>query len=188
MGTQRALQGHLGNQGTLALRHLGTWALKALEALYWTGSHSLRSLKKYVRWGKERGRGAWGHWKANKNEQGVIEKQTKTNRGRGGGPSMCVPSLFLKKYWDFQNEVLSLFSSFSYWLYWQYEILNKPSWKVIIFSPVNEWRASLFTPALFILHNFSFFSLHCPLFSLRIFSKNGYLFIGYRYMYFVISS
>ena len=36
------------------------------------------------------------------------------------------------------------------------------------------------SPALFTLHNFSFFSLHCPLFSLRIFSKNGYLFIGYR--------
>ena len=34
--------------------------------------------------------------------------------------------------------------------------------------------------ALFAFYNFSFFSLHCPLFSLRIFSKNGYLFIGYR--------
>ena len=35
-------------------------------------------------------------------------------------------------------------------------------------------------PALFTLHNFLIFSLHFPLFSLRIFSKNGYLIIGYR--------
>ena len=34
--------------------------------------------------------------------------------------------------------------------------------------------------ALFTLHNFSIFSLHCPLSSLRIFSKHGNLFIGYR--------
>ena len=37
-----------------------------------------------------------------------------------------------------------------------------------------------FSPALFTLHNFFIFALHCPLLSLRIFSKNGYLFIGYR--------
>ena len=36
------------------------------------------------------------------------------------------------------------------------------------------------SPVLFTLHNFSFFSLHCPLIFLRIFRKNGYLFIGYR--------
>ena len=28
---------------------------------------------------------------------GVLEKRTKTNRGREGGPRMCVGSLFLKK-------------------------------------------------------------------------------------------
>ena len=33
----------------------------------------------------------------------------------------------------------------------------------------------------FTLHKFLFFSLHCQLFSLHIFSKNGYLFIGYRW-------
>ena len=38
----------------------------------------------------------------------------------------------------------------------------------------------LLSPALFTLHNFSFFSLHCPLFSLHIVRKNGYFFIGYR--------
>ena len=36
---------------------------------------------------------------------GVVEKPTKTNRERGVY-SMCVRSLFLKKCWDFQNEVL----------------------------------------------------------------------------------
>ena len=36
------------------------------------------------------------------------------------------------------------------------------------------------SPAVFTLHNFSFFPLHCLLFSLRISSKNGYLLIGYR--------
>ena len=36
------------------------------------------------------------------------------------------------------------------------------------------------SPALFTLHDFLIFSPHCPLFSLRILSKNGYLFIGYR--------
>ena len=40
----------------------------------------------------------------------------------------------------------------------------------------DVWSLS---PALFTLHNFSFFSVHCQLFSLRIFSKNSYLFIGY---------
>ena len=33
----------------------------------------------------------------------------------------------------------------------------------------------LLSSTLFTLNNFSFFSLHYPLFSLRIFSKNGYL-------------
>ena len=32
-------------------------------------------------------------------------------------------------------------------------------------------------PALFILHNFLIFSLHCPLFSLRGFSENDHLFV-----------
>ena len=36
------------------------------------------------------------------------------------------------------------------------------------------------SPAFFTLYNFSFFSLHIPLFSLRVFRKNAYLFIGYR--------
>ena len=38
--------------------------------------------------------GGGGHWKANKTEQG------------DGGLSMCVRSLFKKKCWDFQDEVL----------------------------------------------------------------------------------
>ena len=37
------------------------------------------------------------------------------------------------------------------------------------------------SPAIFNFHNCLFFSLHCQLFSLCIFSKNSYLFIGYRY-------
>ena len=49
----------------------------------------------------------------------------------------------------------------------------------IIALSMNDMRS--LSPALFTLHTFSFFSLHCPLYSLRtIFSKNGYLFIGYR--------
>ena len=51
--------------------------------------------KKYVRWVE----GAGGHWKANKNEQGE------------GDPCIGVRSLFKKECWDFQNEVLQLFSS-----------------------------------------------------------------------------
>ena len=39
------------------------------------------------------GGGGGGHLKANKNKQGE------------GGPSMCVPLLFLKKSSDFQNKV-----------------------------------------------------------------------------------
>ena len=42
--------------------------------------------------------------------RGIIEKQTKTNRGRG--VSACVYVRFLKKNVDLKNEVLSLFSSF----------------------------------------------------------------------------
>ena len=44
----------------------------------------------------------------NKNEQG--------KGGGGGGVLACVYVHFLKKPWDFQNEVLKLFSIFSYWL------------------------------------------------------------------------
>ena len=46
---------------------------------------------------------------------------------------------------------------------------------------MNDVRS--LSPAPFTLHNFLFFSLHCP-FSLRIFSKNDYLFN----VHFVISS
>ena len=46
---------------------------------------------------------------------------------------------------------------------------------------MNDVRS--LSPAPFTLHDFLFFSLHCP-FSLRIFSKNDYLFN----VHFVISS
>ena len=47
---------------------------------------------------------------------GVLEKQTKTKRGREVLACVYV-RFFEKKCWYFQNEVLQLFS-FSYWLYW----------------------------------------------------------------------
>ena len=74
---------------------------------------------------------------------GVTEKRTKTNRGRGVLAYLYVH--VLKKNAEIfkillcQN-VLWLFSSFSYWL----KTIMKPSWKIIIFSPVNKWRAIAF--------------------------------------------
>ena len=47
-------------------------------------------------------------------ERGVLKSRQK--QIGWGGSSMCVCSLFFKKCLDFQNEVLYLFSSFSYWL------------------------------------------------------------------------
>ena len=57
------------------------------------------SFKKYVRW-EEGG----GHWKANKNEQ-----------GGGGGPTMCVRSLFLKQ--------MLIFSKLSFMVIFQFFLL-----------------------------------------------------------------
>ena len=126
LGTQRALQGHLGTQGTWALRYSkhsstrralrhsgtqGTWALKVLwHSGTWALGHS-----KHLRHFIEQVHILCGHSKSTFVEEkrggeglGVIEKRTKTNRGSlkskqkrtggegGGGPSMCVPSLFLK--------------------------------------------------------------------------------------------
>ena len=45
-----------------------------------------------------------------------------------------------------------------------------------------------FLPALFTLHNFSFFCLHCPLFSLRISAKMTTYSLVIDDAYFVISS
>ena len=56
---------------------------------------------------------------------GVLEKRTKTNRGREVLACEYV-RFFEKKCWYFQNEVLQLFSSFSYWLYWV--LKNKQGW------------------------------------------------------------
>ena len=57
------------------------------------------------------------------------------------------------------------------------------------YSPVSyNYNGSMKYYTTFTFHNFSFFSLHCPLPSLRLFSKNGYLFIDYTYVYVVISS
>ena len=86
---------------------------------------------------------ARGHSKSTFVEEGrgVIEKRTKTNRGRmgggGRGPSMCVRS-FKKKMLRFSKWSFINILQFSYWLWCQCEILNKPSWKIIIISPVNE--------------------------------------------------
>ena len=46
-------------------------------------------------------------------------------------------------------------------LQWQHEILHKPTWKIIIFSPVNTWRAIAFAS-----HKVDIFVMHkwCPLY------------------------
>ena len=69
--------------------------------------------------------GGGSHWKVNKKEQGE------------GGPSMCLRSLFENKMLRFSKWS---FIVISYWLQWQYEMLNKPSWKI----NANEWRAIAF--------------------------------------------
>ena len=75
--------------------------------------------------------GGGGHWKANKNEQGE------------GGPSICVRLLFLKKMLRFSK--WSLIVILQFFLLIITAVWNiKPSWKIIIFSPVNEGRAIAF--------------------------------------------
>ena len=43
-----------------------------------------------------------------------LKSKRKRTGGGGGGPSMCVRSFLKRKCRDFQNEVLQLLSSFSY--------------------------------------------------------------------------
>ena len=91
----------------------------------------LGSFKKYVRWGVEEGGG------------GVIEKRTKTNRGRWG-PSMCVSSLLKKNAEIFKMKFYSYNFIVFLLIIMAVGNINKPSWKIIIFSPVNEWCAIAF--------------------------------------------
>ena len=115
LGTQRALQGHLGTQGTWALRYSkpsstqralrpsgtqGTWALKGLwHSGTWALGHS-----KHLRHFIEQVHILCGHSKSTFVEEkrggeglGLIEKRTKTNRGRGEGVLACVYLRFFKK-------------------------------------------------------------------------------------------
>ena len=59
-------------------------------------------------------------------------------------------------------------------------VLNKPSWKITVLSLVNEWCVIIFASPFYIAQLFVIFSALSILFSLSIFSKNDYLFIGYR--------
>ena len=86
--------------------------------------------------------------------RGFIEKQIKTNSGRG--VLACVYVRFLKKMLSFQNEVLTVILQF-FLLIWQYGILNKPSWKIIL-SPVNEWRAVAFCSPFYVAQLLILFS------------------------------
>ena len=107
---------------------------------------------------------------------GVIEKRTKSDRGRE--VLACVYVRFLKK-----NAEIFKMKFYSYspvfpidMAVWNIkQTIMKDYISVLSMNGVRSLSAALYN-----LRNFSFFSLHCPLFSLRIFSKDGYQFIGYR--------
>ena len=114
-------------------------------------------------------RGEGGHWKANKNEQ-----------GEGGGPSMCVCLLFLKQILAFSKWSFIVILQFFLLIIMVVWIIKQTIIKDYNIQSCQRMKVRSLSTALFTLQNFSFFSLHCPLFSLPIFSKNGYLFIAYR--------
>ena len=103
----------------------------------------------------------------------VIEKRTKTNKRKGGGEGF-------KKILGLSKLIFLVILQFILLIItavWNIKQTITRNCNIAVLS-MNGVR--LLSPALFALYNFSFFSLHCPLFSLCIFSKNGYLFIGYR--------
>ena len=114
----------------------------------------------------EEGRRGWRGWSL-KSEQ---------KRTGGGGPSMCVRSLFLKKMLRFSKWSLIVILQFFLLIImavWNIkQVIHERLYLVLSMNGMRSLSPALFT--------FSFFFLHCPLFSLRIVSKNGYLFIGYR--------
>ena len=72
--------------------------------------------------------------------RGAVEKWTKTNRG-----VLAYVYIRLKK-----NAEIFKMKFYSYSPVFPIDYngsmkLNKPSWKIIIFSPVNEWRAIVFS-------------------------------------------
>ena len=85
------------------------------------------SFKKYVCWG-----GGGGSLKREQERTG------------GGGPSMSKRALFIKILRFSKGSFIVILQFF---LLIQYEILNKPSLKIMIFSPVNEWRLIAWSPA-----------------------------------------
>ena len=102
------------------------------------------SFKKYVRWGE----GGGNHWKANKSKQGQR-------------------AVLAFVYVHFLKKMLR-FSKWSFVVILQFFLLIimaiwniKPSWKIIIFSPVNEWQVIAF-----VSHKVDTFVMHqwCPLY------------------------
>ena len=109
-------------------------------------------------------------------EEGGSSLKSKQKGTGNRGPSTCVRSLFLEK--------MLRFSKWSFKVILQFFILIIMTvWNIkqtiMKFTPVNN-DMRLLSPVLVTLHNFLFFSLHCSLFSLCIFSKNGYSFTGCR--------
>ena len=107
----------------------------------------------------------------------VIEKQTKMNMGRG--PSMCVHSLFLKKMLRFSK--WSFIDILQFFL-----LIIMAVWNIkqTIMKDYNiqscQWMACDRFRQPFLLCT-TFRSFLCTVhYFLCIFSKNGYLFIGYR--------
>ena len=97
------------------------------------------SFKKYVRWG-----GEGGYWKAKKNKQ---EK----------GVLVCAYVHFFKKMLRFSKSsfiVILQFLLLIIMTVWNI----KPSWKIIIFSPVNEWHAIDFASPFYFTRLFILFS------------------------------
>ena len=101
--------------------------------------------------------------------------------GGGEGLNICLRSLFLKKNLEISKMKFYSYSPVFPIDYNKCEILNKSSWKILIFSSINEWFAIAFA------RRFYFAQPVVPFSALCIFSKNGYLLIGYRCV-FVISS
>ena len=128
------------------------------------------SFKKYVRW-----RGDWGEG------GGLKSKQKQTG---GDGDLACVYAFFKKSTVIFKRKFYSHSPVFPI----DYNGSMKYHHERFQYSVLSMNGVQSLSPVLFTLHNFSFFSLHCPLFSLRIFSKMATYSLVINNVYFVISS
>ena len=123
-----------------------------------------------------------GHSKSTFAEEGrggasLKSEQKRTGRG-GGCPSMWVRSL-LKKMLRFSKRSFIVILQFFLLIIMAVWNIKQSIMKDDILSPVIEWRVIVFASPFYFAQLFVLFSALSIIF-LRIFSKNVYLFIGYR--------